>query len=279
MKVTVNGEVFGHDICMFQLQRLSQDKPGLSEIEAKKEIADNFIRHALLKQHAVKKTGAVPERRIENELKRLKQNYPNDAEFQRMCRVNGTTEEAIRKEIEESLKIELFIRELTKHVPPPPMHIMKKYYERERKVSMKPKEIHAAHIVKKIDPENPEKVYNEMLQIRKQLLDGNDFAEVADKYSSCNDEGGDLGYFSRGKMVEEFDVILFSMNIGEVSPVFQTPFGYHIATVYDIKAPERLSFEECEDEIREEIVAKLHEECVNKWVKKERPNASVEVEF
>ena len=278
MKITVDGEVFGNDICMFQLQRISQEKPGISEQDAKKEIAENLIKHAIIKKHAKQKIGSVPVNHVERELNRLKQNYPSEAEFHKMCQLNNTSEELIREELEDSLKIDLFLRDLTKLVPPPPSHIMKKYYERERKVSIKPKEIHAAHIVKKPEPSQPEIVYNEMLKLRKSLLNGADFAEVADEHSSCDEEGGDLGYFPRGQMVEEFDVIAFSMEAGEISPIFQTPFGYHIVKVYDIKEPQRLSFEECKDEIKAEIITKLNEECIDKWLEKERPNAKITIE-
>ena len=278
MKITVNGDVFDNDICMFQLQRISQEKPGISEKDAKEEIAENLIKHGIIKQAAKKSIGDVPINQIEAELNRLKKNYPSEAEFQKMCQANHTTEEMIKAELEDSLRINIFIRDLTKHVPPPPSHIMKKYYERERRVSMKPKEIHAAHIVKKPDPSNPEIVYNEMLAIRKRLLEGAEFATVADEHSSCNDEGGDMGYFARGKMVEEFDVIAFSMEKDEISPVFQTQFGYHIIKVYDTKEPQRLSFEECKDEIKAEITDKLTTECIEKWFKKEKPKADIKIE-
>ena len=278
MKVTVNNDVFDHDLCMFQLQRLAQEKPGISEKDAKKEVAENLIKHAIIKQHAKKKIATVPTQQVDRELERLKQNYPNEAEFHRMCQLNNTSEALIREELEDSIKIDLFLRDLTKLVPPPPTHIMKKYYERERKVSVKPKEIHAAHIVKKPDASQPEIVYNEMLKIRKSLLNGAEFAAVADEHSSCDEEGGDIGYFSRGQMVEEFDVIAFSMEVGEISPIFQTPFGYHIVTVYDIREPQRLSFEECKDDIKAEIISKLNEECINKWLEKERPKAKIKIE-
>ena len=278
MKVTVNGEIFGHNICMLQLQQISQEKPGITEKAAKKEMADNIIRHALLKQNARRSVKDVPEHYIESELNSLKQNYPNEAEFHKMCQANHTSEEIIKTEIRDSFKMNIFVGTLTKHIPPPPAHIVKKYYERERKVSVTPKEIHAAHIVKKITPETAEKVYNEMLEIRKTLLDGALFSEVADIHSSCDDNGGDLGFFPRGKMVEEFDVIAFSMNKGEISPIFQTPFGYHIVTIYDIKEPKRLSFEECKNEIKAEIISKLNEECVNKWIEKEISKADIKIE-
>ncbi len=278
MKITVNGEVFGNDICMFQMQRISQEKPGISEKDAKEEIAENLVKHAMMKQASKESIGAIPTNQIDAELNRLKKNYPSEAEFQKMCQANHTTEDMIKADLEDSIRINIFIRDITKNVPPPPSHILKKYYERERTVSMKPKEIHAAHIVMKPDPSNPSIVYDKMLRIRKQLLDGAEFAAVADKHSSCNDEGGDMGYFTRGQMVEEFDVIAFSMEKDEISPIFQTHFGYHIVKVYDMKEPVRLTFEECKDNIKAEITDKMTTECINKWCEEEKPKADIKIE-
>ena len=63
------------------------------------------------------------------------------------------------------------------------------------------------------------------------LEGGEPFAAVADRYSDCPGNGGDLGSFERGVMVEEFDKVVFAMKPGERSPIFRTPFGFHIAEV------------------------------------------------
>ncbi|MCX6627586.1 MAG: peptidylprolyl isomerase, partial [Candidatus Solibacter sp.] len=55
-------------------------------------------------------------------------------------------------------------------------------------------------------------------------------------YSDCPGRGGDLGYFARGQMVEEFDAVVFSLEPGQCSEIFRTPFGYHIAKVLDRRA-------------------------------------------
>jgi len=71
--------------------------------------------------------------------------------------------------------------------------------------------------------------------LKKQLNDGADFAELAKDNSDCpsGQNGGDLGSFTRGKMVPEFEEVAFSQKIGEVSDVIETQFGYHLIKVTD----------------------------------------------
>lgn len=278
MKVTINGQVFDNNMCMMQLQRISQEMPGISEKDAKKQVADDIIKHVLLREYAKKEISKVPAKRVENEFNNFKKSYPSEAEFQRMCQMNHVTEDKIKKDIEESIRVDMFIQSLAKNIPPAPQKVIEEYYNKEHKVSTKPREIHAAHIVKKITPQTADKVYQEMCTIRQQLQDGADFAKMADQHSGCNDSGGDLGWFSRGKMVEEFDVILFSMNPGEISPIFQTQFGYHIATVYEVKDAERMTLADCEEEVRAAIKHKMTEGCVDKWLEKVKPKAKIQIE-
>jgi len=67
----------------------------------------------------------------------------------------------------------------------------------------------------------------------KKINAGKDFAQLAKKYSECpsGNNGGDLGFFSRGKMVPEFENAAFTMEIGQVSTPVKTQFGYHLIKV------------------------------------------------
>jgi peptidyl-prolyl cis-trans isomerase C len=58
-----------------------------------------------------------------------------------------------------------------------------------------------------------------------------DFAALAHAHSTCpsSANGGDLGRFSPGQMVPEFDAVLFKLEPGQVSSCFKTPFGWHVA--------------------------------------------------
>ena len=73
----------------------------------------------------------------------------------------------------------------------------------------------------------------EALDIKKQIEGGADFAELAKKYSKCpsGQKGGDLGEFSPGQMVKEFDEVVFTEEIGKVHGPVQTQFGFHLIEI------------------------------------------------
>lgn len=71
------------------------------------------------------------------------------------------------------------------------------------------------------------------LKAKKEIDGGVDFAEVARKYSECpsGKDGGDLGEFSPGQMVLEFDTIVFHKEIGKIHGPIRTEFGYHLIEI------------------------------------------------
>ncbi len=70
-------------------------------------------------------------------------------------------------------------------------------------------------------------------ELKQQIVDGKDFAEVAKANSSCPSgaQGGDLGSFGPGQMVPEFDKVVFSAPVNEVQGPVKTQFGYHLLEV------------------------------------------------
>ena len=71
------------------------------------------------------------------------------------------------------------------------------------------------------------------IDLKKQIDDGADFAELAKTHSKCpsGGDGGALGTFGPGQMVKEFDEVVFSAPVGEVQGPVKTQFGYHLVEV------------------------------------------------
>ncbi len=70
-------------------------------------------------------------------------------------------------------------------------------------------------------------------ELKAKILDGSDFAEIAKEHSTCPSgrKGGDLGEFSPGQMVAEFDAVVFSAEINKVHGPVKTQFGYHLLEI------------------------------------------------
>ena len=74
---------------------------------------------------------------------------------------------------------------------------------------------------------------DECLDLKKQIEDGAEFAELAKKHSQCpsGTQGGGLGEFGPGQMVKEFDEVVFNEEVGQVHGPVKTQFGYHLLEI------------------------------------------------
>lgn len=110
-------------------------------------------------------------------------------------------------------------------------------------------EVRASHLLilakEDASPEDTLAAYKKITSIRDQIVKGADFAEMARKHSqdpNATKDGGDLGYFTAFHMVYPFESAAFKTEVGEVSKVIRTRFGYHILKVAD-KRPSRGSMD------------------------------------
>jgi peptidyl-prolyl cis-trans isomerase D len=133
---------------------------------------------------------------------------------------------------------------------------IEEYYRNNVKDFQVPEQRHARHILLSTREEDSAERHQEQAEkaeeIRKIVLTGKDFGEVAKEYSEgpSKEAGGDLGFFSAGQMVPAFDQAVFTMQPGEISEVVKTQFGYHIIKLEEIQAARTSPLAEVTDQVK-----------------------------
>lgn len=139
---------------------------------------------------------------------------------------------------------------------------VQKYYDEHVAEYEKPEQVHARHILLRIAPkasdDDKAAVRKRAEEVLAKVKAGEDFAALAKQYSedSSAAQGGDLGSFTRGKMVPPFEQAAFALAPGETSDIVESPFGLHIIKVESKEAAHTQSL----DEVRTQITDTLTQE-------------------
>ena len=116
---------------------------------------------------------------------------------------------------------------------------MQRYYNGNIAQYQTPEQVRASHILLNTAGKDEAAVRKQAEDILQQVKAGADFAELAKKFSEDEGSkvnGGDLDYFTRGRMVPEFETAAFALEPGQVSDIVKSQFGFHIIKVVDKKA-------------------------------------------
>jgi len=153
----------------------------------------------------------------------------------------------------------------------------REFYNKNESQYKTPEQVKASHILIRPDETDPNADPNEAEAAAKakaeQLLEkikaGADFAELARANSACSSaaKGGDLGLFAKGRMVPPFEKAAFELEVGQVSNVVKTRFGYHIIKVTDHKEGTVTTFEQAKDEIINRLTGEKQDEIAISYVK------------
>ena len=138
--------------------------------------------------------------------------------------------------------------------------IEKVYQSNLRRRYAKPEQVKASHILLKTDKMKTEEEKGAARKEIEQILveakkPDADFAALASKHSDCpsKTKGGDLGFFTRQRMVPPFSAAAFTLKVGEISDIVETRFGYHIIKVTASEEAAVTPLEQVKDAIREEL--------------------------
>lgn len=217
----------------------------VSNVDDLRQFAENiFLRRFLSLQAG--QNGALEEKRVQYLIGVVRDNILAEVQLERVENLSIPKEEIIQK------------------------MILTTYRAESGRFKNSP-EIHVRHI---LIAGQDEAARSKAEKILADLHAGTDFEQLARQHSEdpgTAPKGGDLGFFPKGKMVPAFEQAAFGLKkTGELSPVVQTPFGFHIIRLEGHKPATVKPFDEVKDQLRAETIAKLKNDARKKEVERVR---------
>ena len=228
---------------------------------------DSLISDKIIELELKKQNITVTEESIQEEIDKIASQYGGQEAFEQALSSYGYSLDYIRTNIEKSLEVKKLLE--------PQITItedeMKTYFEENKDSFNVEEQVKASHIL--VDSEEKAK------EVKSKLSAGEDFANLAKEYStdiSNKEQGGSLGFFSKGDMVKEFEDVAFSMEIGKISDPVKTQFGYHIIKVEDKKAAKEANYEENTSQIKQILIEQKLPAVYSDWMEEKNTEYKIE---
>ncbi len=292
MVLKVNGEIVPEDAVEFELGRLIRFySQHMNAVEMRKQMdllrqkaKDQAIGAKLLINLAEKMNFVVTDEEVEKSLQNMIQEVGGEKAFREIICKQRVTEPMVRENIRLGRKVDMLIQKVTEGAKEPTQEEIKAHFEAHSDEYKKPERVCAQHILLAADSGSKDDnavAKSRLLEIKKRIDDGSDFSKEAEAHSGCpsgKKTGGSLGWFSRGMMVPEFDNVVFSMAIGEVSDIIETQFGFHIIKKIDQEDGRPADFDEAHEKVREFLRHSYRGEMLSNYVQDLKDKAVISEE-
>lgn len=260
-------------------------EPGSPQFEAaKRQVVPQLLAFNLAEAYAAENGIEVSEEEVEEEISTVRDEVAQQAEaagqggdpaevFQEALDQFGYTEAAFREEVRRSLLVRKVQEDAVGDVQPTEEEVQDFYDENKATQFTLPERRCMRHI---LFTEDQEDTAND---VKSQLEDGGDFAELAQEYSQdpgTKDKGGDLGCQPEGGFVPEFDEAAFGAEEGEIVGPVETDFGFHVIEVTEIQEEEETPLEEAAPEIEDQLSQQRQATEFDAWIQEQLEERNVQ---
>ena len=259
-----------------------QQLPELQLAKIQNDVLESLIDREVLFQESQKKGIEVKADEISDQLKKIKQRYPDETQFAEMLKGIGLTESDVQTQIKRGMAIQQLIDKEVGEKVKISDEESKQYYDTHPEFFKQPEQVNASHILIKVDENASEaqkaEARKKIQEVQQKLQKGEDFATLAKTYSEgpSAPQGGNLGYFRRGQMVKPFEDAAFKLKPGETSDIVETRFGYHLIKVIDKQPEKTLAYAEIKDRLNELLKKQKLETEVDVYIDSLRKDAKIE---
>ena len=283
MAIVINGQRVEDDVLNAEFSNIKSYFESLGNVsccerdpEFRGYARDNVVARVLLAQEAQRSLPPTPDAEVDAALEKLKEEHGGEQRFLMMIGATPDQLDLVRRDLEADLRVRRLVDRLITEDPAPTDAELRADYESHIDAYKTPEEVRASHILKASRGELRHEAYEALRDLRRQLQQGADFDSLARTHSDKGDEHIDLGFFKRGELAEEFEIVAFSMDVGEISPVFATPFGYHLIKLTERKPATPKAFDEVRDAVREQVLAERKQAKTKQLVKDLQGRAKIE---
>ena len=285
MSLYVNGEVIESQRIEDEKERMrpsyEQTFADQAAEDRERQLSDwareNVIEAVIFRQAAIRECSTVPDADIDALLDSLLSQENETGPLHQRLGSGDAERQKVRQEAAEQIRSQRLLEKISADVAEPKEKDIRRYYERNVERFTVPEMIRAAHIVKHPTAEASTEQQREAMEaVLTQLNSGADFATIAGEHSACPDNGGDLGFFARGQMVPAFEEVVFNLKAGQISGIFASEFGWHIAKVLDRRPAMPCPIEQVRQLIVRELTKQGRDKALERFLDREREKAVIE---
>lgn len=243
---------------------------------------DQLITYTLLRQESRARKIEVTKAEVAARIAEMRKQFPSEARFRQALGERGMTVERLHEDARIDMVITKMMETEVASLAPATDQEARDFYQKNPEKFEQPESVRASHIL--IPTQNADEAAKKQLRtqvesVLKMAKDGTDFARLAREYSKDGSaaQGGDLGYFPRGKMVPQFEQAAFALKVGEISGIVESQFGYHIIKLTDRKPAATVPFEQVSGQIVQFLTAQKKQERTEAFVTGLKKKARIEV--
>ncbi len=259
----VNGEAVAPELIEGEFRAIKSHAESLGNIsccerdpEFRSQARDNVVARVLLNQESHRRALDVTEDEIGAALARIEEEHGGREALLTALGLHPCQIAEVRADIANGLRVEKTLRACLGPLPEPTEDEVRAFYESHVDDYLSEEEVRATHLFKQIErSEDRQRIYDELRELRRRARAGEDFARLAHDHTDKEDKLTDLGWFKQRDFMDEFSTIVFSLEENEMSPVFTSYFGLHLAQCTGRRAPAPRPFEEVRDEVRQRIIS------------------------
>ena len=284
MPITVNGETADQELINQEFSQIKSWHEQQSQVsccerddEFLTQAKENVIGRILLSQDAQTAVPDLSEPEIDQAIEQLKADYGGEAQFFAQAGVSPDDMGMLRKQVAQNGKVDKLVQKICLKDDEVSDETLREFYEAHIDLYTSEPQVQAMHIYKSLrQTEDKEALFKACCQKREQLIAGSDFAAIAKDFSDKPEEEIDLGWFKRGELMDEFEFVTFSMKVDEISPVFSSYHGFHIAKVTDRKPALAQSFEDVKKKVLEDLQLERQNTELKVYIEQLRKSAKIQ---